>query len=320
MIRSRAALAAFLLCLGPAGALWAAPVPRDAAAVVNDVPIPRKALLDVVQSIIAQLDDIPDTATTEKYRREALSSLIDFELLYQDGQARKLTVTPADISAEVKQTEKSFPSPKAYEEALKAKGLTRADIEQETRRALIVRRMLEDVVWPGVAASDEQVQRYYEQHKTEFEHPAQIRVRYILIRAKKDAADRTRARNTAAALAKKAAGGEDFAALARAESEDPATAQKGGDLGYLARGTMGDAFDQAAYALSPGQVSEVVEMPAGFAVIQMVSRREAGIATVAEVRDRIVAAIKSEGRDKAQEKFVGELRSKARIEIAPDLR
>jgi peptidyl-prolyl cis-trans isomerase C len=317
-MRLRGLAVALLLVCGPPA--HAGPLPKEAAASVNGVVVPRKALLDVVQAVIAQLDDLPDTATTEKYRRQALDSLIDFELLYQDGQARNLTVTPGDIATEVKQTEKSFPSPKAYQEALKSKGLTTADIERETRRALIVRRMLQDVVWPGVTASEEEIRRYYDQHKAEFEHPAQIRVSYILIPAKKDAAARAKGRSAAAALAGRARAGEDFAALARSESKDPATAQKGGDLGYIGRGTMGDAFDQAAFALAPGQVSEPIETPFGFVVIKMVSSRPAGVASIEEVRERIAVVIKGEGREKAQEKFVAGLRSKAAIDIAPDLR
>ena len=313
-------LFALVALLGAHPPVWAGPMPTEAAAVVNGVTVPRKALLDVVQAVIAQLDDIPDTATTEKYRRQALDSLIDFELLYQDGVARNLTVTQADLAAEVKQTEKSFPSPKAYQDALAAKGLTKADIEQETRRALVVRRMLQDVVWPGVTASDEQIQRYYQEHKADFDHPAQIRVSYILLPAKKDAADRAKVRTSAAALAARARAGGDFAALAVAESKDPATAQKGGDLGYISRGTMGEAFDQVAFSLAEGQVSDPVETPSGFAVIKVVGKREAGVSPLEEVRSRIVVVIKGEGRDKAQEKFVSGLRSKAAIEIAPDLR
>ena len=310
-------LAAALLTAPAAGS---PPISPDAAAVVNGVAVPRKALLDVVQSLIAQLDDIPDPQTTEKYRRQALDSLIDFELLYQEGQAHNLAIMTADINNEIKRTESSFPSPKAYEEALKSNGLTRQDIERETRRALMVKRVLTEIVWPGVAAHEEDIARYYEQHRTEFEHAAQIRASYILIRAKKDAPERAKARARAASLVQRARAGEDFAALARASSEDPATAQNGGDLGYIAPGTMGEAFDQAAFALQPGQVSEAVETPFGFMVIEVTSKREAGISPLPEVHDRIATGLKEEGREKAQEKFVADLRARAKIEISPDLR
>ena len=298
----------------------AGPLPPEAAAVVNGVTITRKSLLDVVQSLIAQLDDIPDTPTTEKYRRQALDSLVAFELLYQDGLARKLEVSNEEVAAEIKKTEQGFRSPKAYQEALKAKGLTKEDIERETRRALVVNRLLSDVVWPGVTASDEEIARYYDQHRTDFQHPAQIHVSYILIRAGKNASERDAAKAKAAELSRRVHNGEDFAAIARAESQDPATAPNGGDLDYIARGTMGQAFDDAAFALKPGEVSDPVESAFGFYVIKVVAERGPGVAPAAEVRSRIVAVIKGEGRDKAQEKFVAELRSRAAVEIAPDLR
>ena len=228
---------------------------------------------------------------------------------------------PADeINAEIKKTEQGFPSAKDYQEALRSKGLTQKDIEQETHRALVVNRLLKDVVWPGVAAHEDDIRRFYEQHRSDFEHPAQIRVSYILVRVGKDAKAKVAARVKAESVVQKARAAEDFAALARSESEDPATAPNGGDLGFIARGTMGDAFDKAAYSLAPGSVSDVVETNFGFAIIKVIASRPAGVAPLEEVQDRIAALIKEQGRQKAQEKFVAELRSRAVIEIAPDLR
>lgn len=309
-----------LILLAAIGSAQAAALPQDTAATVNGVPVTRKALLDVVQAVIAQLDEIPDTPTTEKYRRQALESLVDFELLYQEGQARNLAVSNDEVAAEIKKTQKGFPNLKAYQDALASKGLTQKDIEQETRRALVVNRVLQDVVWPGVSAHDDDIRRYYDQHRSDFDHPAQIRASYILIRAGKAPAERKAAREKAAALAQRARSGESFAALARAASEDPASAPNGGDLGYIAKGTMGDAFDQVAFALPPGGISDVVEASFGFAIVLVVGKRDAGTSSVEEVHDRIAAILKEEGRDKAQEKFVAELRSRAKIEVAPDLR
>lgn len=305
----------------PAAAL-PQPMPQEAAAVVNGVVVPRKALLDVVQSLIAQLDDVPDTQTTEKYRRQALDSLIDFELLYQEGQSRKLAVSEAEVAEAIKRTEKSFPTPQAYQDALRSKGLTRQDIENETRRALLVDRVLRDVVWPGVGAPESAVQAYYDAHRAEFTHPAQTRASYILIRTKKGAkpAERSQAKARAEGLAQQARDGDDFARLASEASEDPATAQIGGDLGYIEPGTMGAAFDQAAAGLQIGQVSDVVETPFGFVIIKVTGKRDAGTSPIGEVRERIVVAVKEEGRAEAQKKFLQELRAKASIEIAPDLR
>lgn len=313
---------ALLALLADAGRAHAAALPPDAAATVNGVAVPRKALLDVVQSLIAQMDEVPDTQTTEKYRRQALDSLIDFELLYQEGKKRELTVGEAEVGEAMKRTERNFRSPEAYQEALRSKGLTRQDIEAETRRALLVNRVLSDVVWPGVAAPDAAVQAYYDTHREEFTHPAQSRASYILVRIQKGAkkADLEQARARAAGLAQRAREGDDFARLAQEASEDPATAQRGGDLGWIEPGTMGPAFDQAVASLQTGQVSDVVETPYGLVVVKLTGRRDAGTAPIGEVRERIVAVVKEEGRDEAQKKFLAELRAKASIEVAPDLR
>lgn len=300
----------------------AEPLPKGAAAVVNGVPVPRSALIDVVQAVIAQLDDVPDTPTTEKYRRQALESLIDFELLYQAGRARQLQVPENDVKQEIERTVKSFPSAKDYEKALAAKGLTRKEVEGETRRALLVRRVLEDVVWPGVATGDAALQAYYDAHREDFRHPAQVRASYILVRVKPgvSAAAKKVAREEAEGLARRARAGEDFAALARTESDDPATSQRDGDLGFVSRGTMDEAFETVVFSLEPGQVSDVIETRAGYVVAKVTAKRDAGISSLAEVRDRVAGAVREQGRQKAQDEFVADLRAKAEIEIAPDLR
>jgi peptidylprolyl isomerase len=128
------------------------------------------------------------------------------------------------------------------------------------------------------------------------------------------------ARSKAEALAKRAQGGEDFAALARAESQDKITALQGGDLGYFEQGAMVAAVDEVAFRLEPGQVSGVVQTPHGLHVIKVTGRRTAGIAPLDEVRERIVTLLTREKRQRLQEELVAELRRQATVEIAPDFR
>ena len=85
------------------------------------------------------------------------------------------------------------------------------------------------------------------------------------------------AKKKAEALQKRAASGEDFAALAAKHSDDPITAKKGGDIGFLKKGSMPEAFDEAVFALEVDQVSEVVETQYGFHVIRVTAIREGDV-------------------------------------------
>jgi hypothetical protein len=101
-----------------------------------------------------------------------------------------------------------------------------------------------------------------------------VRARHILLTFPEDATDAQRdsVRQLAQRLQEQAAGGEDFAALAREHSQDPGSGQQGGDLGYFERGRMVQPFDEAAFALGVGEVSEVVETPLGLHIIKLEDR------------------------------------------------
>jgi peptidyl-prolyl cis-trans isomerase C len=108
---------------------------------------------------------------------------------------------------------------------------------------------------------------------------AEIHARHILLRIPSDAtpAQRDELRQKAEQIRQQAAGGADFAALAREHSEDPGSAQRGGDLGFFGRGRMVAPFEEAAFQLETGQTSPVVESPFGYHVIQVVDRRQPDI-------------------------------------------
>src|SRR5262249_35913893 len=115
--------------------------------------------------------------------------------------------------------------------------------------------------------TDAQMQAFYREHvEDRFTDPDEVHARHILVKPEPpgDEAAKSKARAEADDLLKRVRAGGDFEALAKAHSKDPGSAAKGGDLGFFPRGRMVPAFDAAAFALEPGQVSEVVETPFGF--------------------------------------------------------
>lgn len=108
---------------------------------------------------------------------------------------------------------------------------------------------------------------------------AQVRARHILVKVDANAPEETRAlaRGRIEALLARARSGEEFAALAKANSEDPGSARKGGDLGYNPRGRMVPPFDEAQFSLEVGQISDVVESSFGFHIIKVEGKREGDV-------------------------------------------
>ncbi|MBI3092163.1 MAG: SurA N-terminal domain-containing protein [Candidatus Tectomicrobia bacterium] len=147
--------------------------------------------------------------------------------------------------------------------------------------------------------ADDQVAAYYREHQDEFldseQKEREVRARHVLIKLKPNASqeERQAARRKADETRQKALAGEDFAKLARENSED-ATAAKGGDLGFFSRGAMVKSFADAAFALKPGEISEVVESEFGSHVIKVEEVREPQVKPLETVRADIAAKLRRE--------------------------
>jgi peptidyl-prolyl cis-trans isomerase D len=151
-----------------------------------------------------------------------------------------------------------------------------------------------------VSVSDEDLRRYYDDHVEDFKRPATALVVLLQFSRVPEAADSATALETARRVRAEIVAGADFAEQARNYSVDPATKDRGGDLGWFARGDMTPAFEQAAFALEPGEISEPVLTPFGYHIIQVTEREEnrvrashilIPITMRAESEDRLLATI-----------------------------
>lgn len=156
----------------------------------------------------------------------------------------------------------------------------------------------------GSQPSAQEVEDYYKANTADFEQPEQVHARHILFRLAPDASaeDKEKVKQKAAAVLAQAKGGADFAELAKQNSED-SSASQGGDLGLFPRGRMVPAFEQAAFALEPGQVSELVETNFGIHIIKVETKQAAGPEPLDQVRPRISSQLQRERASaKANEK------------------
>lgn len=133
--------------------------------------------------------------------------------------------------------------------------------------------------------SPNDVQTYYNQNLQQFQTPEQVRASHILL--KTEGKDEPAVRQQAEALLKQARGGADFAELSKAHSEDEGSKAAGGDLDYFGRGRMVPEFEAAAFAMEPGQISDLVKTQYGFHIIKLVDKRPGSTRTIDEVRAQI---------------------------------
>ena len=226
---------------------------------------------------------IQTTAFAPKTVAENLSSLND-----QERTVQMLNFKPDSYAGQAKVTDELL---KAYYDKNGARFETpeQADIEYVVLDAAAVAAQ--------ASVTDDDIKAYYEQNQKQYATEEQRRASHILITVKKDAsaadkaAAKTKAEGLVAQLRKNPG---DFAKLAKANSQDPGSADNGGDLGYFSRGAMVKPFADAAFSLKQGEISDPVESDFGYHVIEVTGIKPASVKPLESVKAEIGAEIKKQ--------------------------
>jgi hypothetical protein len=145
----------------------AAAVDDEVVARVNGVPITEAMVNAVVKGAIGGRAHEPSSDEIAQLSDAALDSLIDLELLYGAAQKQGITVSDAEVEAEVARSRKQFAKPSDYDAALARSGMTVAQLRADTRKTLVVNAFLKQVVWKDVKLPPDAAQQYYDQHRGE---------------------------------------------------------------------------------------------------------------------------------------------------------
>jgi peptidyl-prolyl cis-trans isomerase D len=221
-----------------------------------------------VEKLRASITDwlsVPDPELEQEYRRRNNKVKLSVVSFTADTFRAQVTATDAEVAS--------------YFEGHKA------DFKIPGKRK--IRYLLVDIeaLRAKVVVPPADVDRAYNTNVEQYTTPEQIRASHILLKTegKDDAAVKAKAED----VLKQAKGGADFAELAKKYSEDDSNAKQGGDLDYFAKGRMVPEFDQAAFAMEPGQMSDLVKTQYGYHIIKLVDRKPSVTRPLAEVRAQI---------------------------------
>ncbi|NHV28885.1 SurA N-terminal domain-containing protein [Burkholderia sp. D-99] len=240
------------------------------------------------------LQQIPASIVSSAFTPKSLAQRLS-ELAAQQREVQALVLKTSDFAAKVQPTDAQLT---AYYDAHKQSFATP---ETATIQYLVYS--------PAAAAAsaqptDADIKKFYDDNPTHFRTEAQVRVSHIFIAAagSASAADKAAAKTKAEQLlADVKAHPDQFAQIAQKDSQDAPSAAKGGDLGFITRGSTagGKAFDDAAFALKQGDVSGVVQSDLGFHILRATEVKPAAVKPFADVKDQIAVDLKQQYASKA---------------------
>jgi len=304
----------------PAAEPPAKPVPAqlpEVVARVNGEAINKTDLENAVKGLEGRAGGPVPADQRDRVYRGVLDDMISYRLLVQEAKARKIPVPEADIDAQIAKIRGQFQTDAQFQQALAAQKMTLEAVREDARSEIGVEKMVETEISDKIVVTPDAVTDFYTKNQEKFQQTARVRASHILISVPQnaDAATKQQAKVKAEAVLKDLKGGKDFATAAKENSQDPGSAPNGGDLGFFEQGQMVPPFEQAAFALKPGETSELVESPFGFHIIKVAEKQSPRIVPLTEAQDEIRRYLTGQNRRAQTAVFVDTLKAKAKIEI-----
>ena len=274
------------------------------------------------------------------FKDKIVNELIVKSLLDQEIAKKGIKATDEDIQNELKTIIDKVGSKEELNKILKQRGVSNAQFTDDLKSQIKIKKLVNSV--QKINISDNDAKKYYDTHKSEFVHGEQVRASHILISANTlEIIQQLKAKNpnidpadmniqVEAAIAAQKAKAEkvlaqvkqnpdDFAKIAQKESDDKASAERGGELGFFPKEAMVPEVANAAFSMKPNTVSEqLVQSPYGFHIIKVTDRMEAGSTPYAKVKDEIKFYLETQKQIEVLKNITDGLMKNAKIEYLND--
>ncbi len=306
------------------------PAPAEAVienkvvAKVNKKEIRESDLMDAMTAAIGQNPQLRTMLNSDEqmkeFKKQVLEQLITTELLIQESEKVTMKDVDAQIDEKMKEFRSGFPGEGEFEAALSQQGMSVADLRAKISNSMRINHLMEAKVRTGPGPSEEEIKAFYTENEEKFVEPEMVKASHILVRVDPDADTATReaARKKSEALLKRVRGGEDFSEVAKSNSEDPSVSENGGSLGFFARQQMVPQFSDAAFALKPGELSDVVESPVGFHIIRAEDKKPEKRQSYEETRERIAQYLQATASQGKMAEYIQSLRESGNVQVLVD--
>ena len=230
-------------------------------------------MIEKFNRLVAASLIVPDSDVKDQFSRQNEKAKVDYVLISPEHFGAAASPTEAELLAAFEKNKDHYRQPE----------------RRKLKYLLVEESRLREKVRPTA----QEVLTYYNSHPGDFPAPERVHAAHILIKVDKDAKPEVdaAAKKKAEELSVRARKGEDFAELAKKYSEDPGSKDKGGDLGAFARGSMVKPFEDAAFSMAPGQISDPVKSPFGYHVIKVDEKLPPGKQSVEEASPKIISLL-----------------------------
>ncbi len=288
------------------------------AALVNGKGITIKKLdqeFGKFQAQMAQRKQQIPPDLVQNLRSRLLDDLVNMELLYQEAKKRGMKADQKAVDDQIENIKKNFPDEETFRKYLTSVKTDEAAITEELDKGFTIQALVEKDVISTISVTNDETKAFYDNNQEKFSMPEQVRASHILIKADSNADEATKAKAKKAIkkIQKKLKKGGDFVALAKEFSECNSKAN-GGDLDFFDRGKMVPPFEEAAFALKKGEMSNIVETRFGYHLIKVTDKKASSVVSYDEAKERISEQLKRQKISTEMQQYIEKLTKAAKIE------
>ncbi len=283
-------------------------------------------------------------------KQKILEQLINDKLILQEAKKQNIKVTKREIEEGIKTVKSRFPSDSAFLQELRKENLTEKQFEKRIEEQIMVLKLIDEKIRKNIKQPTEteakelfnQILKNIEYKKSskkttnletqddftlltqlvERFFDEQVRVRHILIRVPENATlqQKEETKKKIMEIKLKLDKGEDFSTLAQKYSEDPGSKDRGGDIGFIARGDTVEEFEKVAFSLKEGQTSNIVETIYGFHIIKVIEKRNKRKPDFETIKEDLLQYLARKNAEKYYEDYVENLKKSAKIEYLENIK
>jgi parvulin-like peptidyl-prolyl isomerase len=248
----------------------------------------------------------------ERIIKENAKGIAEKKLILTAARDEGIAITQEEVDSVLNAQYNRVGGKEKYLELLTRNNITLEFVTEDTRNGLMIQHYFEDVISTEIEVTDEDIQNEYEKKYT---GDSKATVRHILLNTRgKSEADKNNIRKKMESILARAKAGEDFATLVKQYSEDPGSKDKGGIYKDFSKGDMVKPFEDAAFSVPIGEVSDIVETQYGFHILKIVDRKK-NTQTLEELREEIKNKLREPKKQQVYQTHLEKLKETAEFEV-----